>query len=94
MMKKTNKAKRPVKVLNKDMFANYAMSDLCIAESFTISAKERQAIAAWVIEHLKKCQGPRNALNYSFRHTGIGVSVEVECPGCKETFDASDVDSW
>ena len=100
MMKKTNKTKRPVEVLNKNMFANkdmfadFALANLCIAESFSISEKERKDIAVWAIKHLGKCQGPHNALTYSFRHTGIGVIIKAKCPTCGEEFDASDFESW
>lgn len=55
--------------------------------------KEAERYKAFRQYHWKKC---RNGGNYIIRlkGTGIGETIEVACPICKEVEDITDVDVW
>ena len=59
----------------------------------SMDALETRRFKAWEEKHYKKC-GPRGGFRRIYTPTGIGVSVQIQCPKCGKVEDVTDYGAW
>ena len=57
---------------------------------FRLNEVEEAASALFKLEH----KGHAPSFQYIFQSTGIGVKVQIKCPGCGKVKDITDYNSW
>lgn len=61
--------------------------------AFELSEKEQKQADAFRLIH-EECKNCSDGFIYSFKSSGIGKNAMIQCAGCKEFVDITDVEQW
>ena len=65
-------------------------NNLNMCSVFRLNEVEEAASALFKLEH----KGHAPSFQYIFQSAGIGVKVQIKCPGCGKVKDITDYNSW
>ena len=57
---------------------------------FKLNEKEQSSASLFKLEH----KGHAPSFQFIFQSAGIGVKVQIKCPGCGKVKDITDYKSW
>ena len=64
------------------------ISNMC--SIFRLNENEQNSASLFKLEH----KGHAPSFQFIFQTTGIGVKVQIKCPGCGKVKDITDYKSW
>ena len=72
-------------------FSNYHFSNnIRMCSVFRLNENEQSSASLFKLEH----KGHTPSFQFIFQSTGIGVKVQIKCPGCGKVKDITDYKSW
>ena len=61
-----------------------------MCSTFKLNEKEQSSASWFKLEH----KGHAPSFQFIFQSAGIGVKVQIKCPGCGKVKDITDYKSW